>query len=112
MKRLRRRIGIVLPWPQQKVPWIMSNVTLDTKGRPEYISGPIKNVYVALDEKATRFSDLIDAKELPRQLRPPAKISDLQRLTQGKARYDAIAVLSTGSTNERQPNTRGHEKGG
>ena len=34
--------------------WIMSNVTLDTKARSEYISGPIKGYYVVLEEKTQR----------------------------------------------------------
>ena len=98
--------------------WIMSNVTLDTKGRgSEYISGPIKSYYVVLAEKnskqGTNFTSLLDSNELPRQLHPPAKISDLLRVTGGRVRYDVIAVLSAGPTNERQPNTKGgHEKGG
>ena len=91
--------------------WIMSNVTLDTKARSEYISGPIKSYYVVLDEsgstKSTKFTSLLDSNELPRQLHPPAKISDLLRVAAGRVRYDVIAVLSAGPTNERQPNTKG-----
>ena len=101
--------------------WKMSNVCLDAKGRgTEYISGPIKVHYVVLPDpkvqsksaQTTSFTSLLDTNELPRQLRPPAKISDLLRATGGKVRYNVIALLSAGPTNERQPTTKGGRQKG
>ena len=98
--------------------WTMSNVTLDSKGKAcEYISGPIKSYYVVLPDPSlkqgvisqTTFTSLLDTNVLPRQLRPPAKISDLLRVTD-RRRYDVVAVLSAGPTNERQPTTKGGVK--